>query len=236
MIDIVFEKFPVSKKQTAEMVSILTLNFQKCGWMDTYTGIVIAGYGEREIFPTVHDFCVGGKIGSSLIYFNESINAIDGVIHTSSINPYAQTEMVHQFAKGIDPDFFETITEKTDAVLQALSGLLPDADKPKTKALFDLITNYIDATIDNVYKGPIMDIVSSMQKSELVAMAEAMVNLTALKRHVSTDSETVGGPIDVALITRGDGFIWIKKKTNYDPALNRDLNQSYFRGGKNGNL
>jgi hypothetical protein len=233
---IVFEKFPVSKKQAADLVSILTQNFQKCGWMDRFTGIVIAGYGEREIFPAVHDFCVGGKIGNSLIYFNESIDTIDGVTHTSSIDPYAQTGMVHQFAKGIDPDFYETITEKTGAVLQALSGLLPDADKPKTKALSDLLTNYIEATIDNVYKEPIMDIVSCMQKSELTAMAEAMVNLTALKRHVSTDSETVGGPIDVALITKGDGFIWIKKKTNYDPALNRDLNQSYFRGGRNGNV
>jgi hypothetical protein len=81
-----------------------------------------------------------------------------------------------------------------------------------------------------------MDIVACMQKSELTSMAEAMVNLTALKRHVSIDSETVGGPIDVALITKGDGFIWIKKKTNYDPALNRHLDQSYFRGGKNENL
>jgi hypothetical protein len=63
-----------------------------------------------------------------------------------------------------------------------------------------------------------------------------MVSLTALKRHVSTDSETVGGPVDVALITKGDGFIWIKRKTNYDPALNGHLNQSYFRGGRNENV
>jgi hypothetical protein len=73
-----------------------------------------------------------------------------------------------------------------------------------------------------------------MQKSELVAMAESMVNLTALRRHVTTDQETVGGPIDVALITKGEGFIWIKHKTNYDPYLNQHLQQNYFRGGKNG--
>jgi hypothetical protein len=230
----VFEKFSISKKQTADLLFILTQNFQKCGWIDHFTGVVIAGYGEREIFPTVHDFCVSGKIGNSLIYFNESIDTIDGVGHTASIDPYAQTEMVHQFAKGIDPYFYETVTEKTDAVLRALSDLLPDADKPKAKEISDLLASYFEATIDNVYQEPIMDIVSCMQKSELTAMAEAMVNLTALKRHVSTDSETVGGPIDVALITKGDGFIWIKKKTNYDPALNRDLNQNYFRGGKNG--
>jgi hypothetical protein len=232
MIKIVFENYHVSKKQSADLTSILKLNFQKCGWIDNYTGIVIAGYGEREIFPTVHDFCVGGKLGKSLIYFNENIDRIDGR-NNASIDPYAQTEMVHQFAKGIDPDFAEMITNKFDAVLHSLSGLLQDSDKQKTEALSSLFADYIRATIDAAYKDPIMDIVACMQKSELTAMAEAMVNLTALKRHVSTDSETVGGPVDVALITKGDGFIWIKKKTNYDPVLNRHLNQSYFRGGKN---
>jgi hypothetical protein len=235
MIEVVFENYPVSKKQSADLVNILKMNFQKCGWMDRNTGIVIAGYGEREIFPTIHDFCVAGKLGNSLIYFNENIDKIGGK-HTSSIDPYAQTEMVHQFAKGIDPDFAETILEKFDTVLHSLSDLLKDSDKPKLDNLSELLTSYINETIDTVYKDPIMDIVACMQKSELVAMAEAMVNLTALKRHVSTDSETVGGPIDVALITKGDGFIWIKKKTNYDPGLNKHLNQNYFRGGKNENL
>jgi hypothetical protein len=178
---------------------------------------------------------VSGKLGKSLIYFNENIDKIgDG--HTASIDPYAQTEMVHQFAKGIDPDFAEMITNKFDAVLHSLSGLLSDSDKQKIDALSGLFTGYIDAAIDAAYKDPIMDIVACMQKSELTAMAEAMVNLTALKRHVSTDSETVGGPVDVALITKGDGFIWIKKKTTYDPVINRHLNQGYFRGGKNENL
>jgi hypothetical protein len=235
MIKIVFENYQVPKKQAADLTAILKLNFQKCGWIDNYTGIVIAGYGEREIFPTVHDFCVGGKLGKTLIYFNENVDKIGGG-HTASIDPYAQTEMVHQFAKGIDPDFAEMITNKFDTVLQSLSDLLPDADKQKIDALSGLFTDYIGAAIDAAYKDPIMDIVSCMQKSELVAMAEAMVNLTALKRHVSTDSETVGGPVDLALITKGDGFIWIKKKTNYDPVINRHLNQNYFRGGKNENL
>jgi hypothetical protein len=230
MIKIVFENYQITKKQTADLISILKLNFQKCGWIDNYTGIVIAGYGEREIFPTVQDFCISGKLGKSLIYFGENTDKIDGK-HSASICPFAQTEMVHQFAKGIDPEFAGMITDKFDAVLNSLSGLLQDSDKQKTGALSGLFADYINATIDAAYKDPVMDTVACMQKSELVAMAEAMVNLTALKRHVSTDAETVGGPIDAALITKGDGFIWIKRKTNYDPVINRHLNQSYFRGG-----
>jgi hypothetical protein len=231
MMKAVFESCQISKKQSADLVSILKLNFQKCGWIDSSTGIVIAGYGEREIFPTVHDFHVSGKLGKSLIYFNESIDRIDGK-HNASICPYAQTEMVHQFAKGIDPEFAEMIMDKLDTTLHSLSVLLRDSDKQKIDALSGLFADYISTAIDAAYTDPILDTVACMQKSELVAMAEAMVNLTALKRHVSTDAETVGGPIDVALITKGDGFIWIKRKTNYDPVINRHLSQNHFRGGQ----
>ncbi len=33
-------------------------------------------------------------------------------------------------------------------------------------------------------------------------------------------TESVGGPIDVAVISKADGFIWIKRKHYFDPALN----------------
>ena len=55
-------------------------------------------------------------------------------------------------------------------------------------------------------------------------MAESLVRMTCLKRHVTTDDETVGGPVDVAVITKGDGFIWIKRKHYFDASLN----QHYF--------
>ena len=51
-------------------------------------------------------------------------------------------------------------------------------------------------------------------------MAEALVNLTALKRRVSDEMETVGGPIDVAVISKGDGFVWIRRQHYFDPDLN----------------
>jgi hypothetical protein len=229
MLKIVFEDYQLTKKQIAEIISILKLVFQKCGgWIDNYTGIVIGGYGEREIFPTLCDFKVSGKLGDSLIYFDRNLRQID-TVNTASIRPYAQSEMVHQFVRGIDPDFHNAIIEKVYTILNSVSPLLKDTNNEKAKLISELLSEYVEEFSGTVYRDPILDIVESMQKSELASMAEAMVNLTALKRHVSTDEESVGGPIDVALITRGDGFIWIKNKSNYDPHLNRDLNQNYFR-------
>ena len=60
-------------------------------------------------------------------------------------------------------------------------------------------------------------------------MAESLVNLTSFKRHVSSEAETVGGPTDVAVITKGDGFIWIKRKHYFKADLNAHFFQNYFR-------
>jgi hypothetical protein len=107
---------------------------------------------------------------------------------------------------------------KIKQALEALSPAPGENGRDKTGPLPELMTDYIDGMIGIAYKGPILDIVAAMQKSKLAAMAEAMVSLTAPKRHVSTGSETVGGPADAAPITKGDGFIWIKRKTQYDRA------------------
>jgi hypothetical protein len=70
----------------------------------------------------------------------------------------------------------------------------------------------------------IEDMVEFMPKPELAKMAEALVNLTSIKRHVSRGMETVGGPIDVAVISQSEGFVWVKRK-HYFPA---ELNSRYF--------
>lgn len=59
-----------------------------------------------------------------------------------------------------------------------------------------------------------------MPKQELASFAEALVNITVAKRKVSAELETVGGPIDVAVISRHEGFVWVKRKHYFDAGLN----------------
>jgi hypothetical protein len=84
------------------------------------------------------------------------------------------------------------------------------------------------------YTNSIINIVSVLPKDELAAMAESLVNLTSFKRRVSSEEETVGGPIDVAVISKDDGFIWIKRKHYFDPELNHQFFSNYYRGVNNG--
>ena len=85
----------------------------------------------------------------------------------------------------------------------------------------------MDRFIQNNYIKPLMDTVSFLDKEDLADMAESLVRMTCLKRHVTTDEETVGGPVDVAIVTKGDGFIWKKRKHYFDPELNSQFFERY---------
>ena len=67
---------------------------------------------------------------------------------------------------------------------------------------------------------PIISVVAILPKDELALMAESLVNLTMFKQKMSIGTETVGGPIDVAVVSKGDGFVWIKRKYYFDMKLN----------------
>jgi len=73
-----------------------------------------------------------------------------------------------------------------------------------------------------------MDAVSSLSKEDLAEMAESLIYLTYLKRRITFAEESVGGPVDVAIISKGDGFIWIKRKHYFKPELNQFFFDNYF--------
>jgi hypothetical protein len=78
--------------------------------------------------------------------------------------------------------------------------------------------------------------VDFMPKQELAFTAEAFVTLTSIKRKVSAQRETVGGPVDVAIITRNEGFVWIKRKHYFSTELNPGYSVRTFgpdKGGRN---
>ena len=90
----------------------------------------------------------------------------------------------------------------------------------------------LEAYIKSEQIAPVVDTVVSLPKNELAEMAETLVNLTSFRQRVSPDAETVGGPVDVAIISRGDGFIWIKRKHYFQAELNHQFFNNYFGSRK----
>lgn len=67
-----------------------------------------------------------------------------------------------------------------------------------------------------------------LDREDLANLVESLISLTSLNRRVTGSEEGVGGPTDVAIISKGDGFIWMKRKHYFNPELNQHYFANYF--------
>ena len=199
------------------------------------TGIVIAGFGALEIYPAIVSLEVLGFRGQLMCRLEKPSIAIEGI--EALILPYAQKEVVQGFINGVEPSYKSKLLDIFEIILsKLLAESLRESDRGVSRALESAMAT-LHEELDRIeweeYAEPVLTTIADMPKSELPVIAEALVGLQSLKRKVSEDHETVGGPIDVALISKGDGFIWIKRKHYFDPEINPHNFRS-FRGGNNG--
>ena len=80
---------------------------------------------------------------------------------------------------------------------------------------------------DNYTKN-LIQTVANLGKEDMANMAESFISLTSLVRRMSPHEETVGGPVDVAVISKGDGFIWINRKHYFKPEFNPQFFDNYY--------
>ena len=163
------------------------------------------------------------------------------------VGPFAQREMVNRFMEGVDPKYQEVVEGYISALLsqgypnriaKALEGKISsDLQESVRRELVELgsklsqdFTQRLEGYRHSQFISPVIDSVASLPKDELAAMAESLVNLTAFKRRMtSVETDTVALPIDVAVISKGDGFVWIKRKHYFEPALNPNFFSNYYR-------
>jgi len=149
--------------------------------------------------------------------------------------------------KGMNPDVEAFMSNYLGHLLGRLPELLPDDDLKGSKKrkkeikqaykdgidnLFKLFVKDLNQHIHNKHISPVLSMVRVLPKDELAAMAESLVSLTAFKRRMTDSLETVGGPIDVAVISKGDGLVWVKRKHYFPAELNQHFFSNYFRGIK----
>ncbi|QTM98369.1 hypothetical protein ERJ70_02975 [Sediminibacillus dalangtanensis] len=201
------------------------------------TGLVIAGYGDKEIFPHLLEYRLEGFVFGNLKYKKLRERKItytnDKQAGTASITAFAQREMVDSFMGGIEPNMEDAMFGIIDRVLgdyhehiQKQLNIKFSTEQVRTmkkmgNELYESIKDSVEEYQQDQYVRPLLGIVRSLPKEELAEMAEALVNLTSFKKRLTRATESVGPPIDVAVITKGDGFVWIKRKNYYDPEINQ---------------
>jgi hypothetical protein len=211
------------------------------GEYTNYTGLIFTGFGDDEIYPRLIPVNVSIVVDDRLRYYIDDNRAAEiSDLNNGAVRPFAQTDVIDTILSGIDPaldniylnNFSALFGKYNELILSEIGESNPELTA-QIQALDTqrIVTEYMQMNQgikQENYIRPLMNAVSTLAKEDLAEMAESLIYLTYLKRRITFAEESVGGPVDVAVISKGDGFIWIKRKHYFRPELNRHFFDNYF--------
>lgn len=205
------------------------------------TGLIFTGFGEEEIYPALIPVNVSFAVEDRLrFYVEDNKSATITNDNNGAICPFAQTDVIDTILTGIDPrlddiylkNFEEFFTKYNHEILNLIGDGNPEASAQiKELNITQILSEYSKKNLETKqtnYIFPLMNAISSLSKEDLAEMAESLIYLTYLERRITFAEESVGGPVDVAIISKGDGFIWIKRKHYFKPELNQYFFDNYL--------
>lgn len=207
----------------------------------SYSGVVISGFGDIEAFPALKTMKIDGFLMNKVRICEINESSLSGN-NMSHIEPFAQTHMMESVLLGALPSYnsdvfnqvYEMLTKLPSEIINGISELTEEQKNnyktDSVNAALELLKPLSDR-ISNLQANrfyPIKRSITMMPKSELALIAEVFVNVAQLEHRLSMSAETVGGPVDVAVISKGDGFVWIKRKHYFDSELNPGFVENYY--------
>lgn len=205
-------------------------------WMSPYrSGVVFFGFGDEEIMPTLSAYEVDGSPFGTLRYRQSGITDINRSESRIAILALADHEIVGLFMEGISTktkhalfQFFEmSMHEVINRVIR--ENFSPNESEMKViskinSKIVDNVISELEKVAQNyIHKSSVREIVQVVQgmpKEEMATLAEALVEISGLRKRVSLGLESVGGPVDVVIVTKGDGLVWVKRKHYFEIGKN----------------
>ena len=193
-IDGVLEPYGLSAGSRGMLWKILEHAFAKSIPEDSHavcSGIVVAGFGQEDMRPSVQSFLVEGIIRGKLKYKSDPERSLSKNVRAGVV-PFAQGEMVHRFMSGVDPLY--RYTEETylrglceDYAAKVVRRLRKYSKVQKERIRVQLVeygnvlvqefVGRMNEFAEEQFSAPTVTSVSRLSKNELAAMAEALVYL-----------------------------------------------------------
>ena len=210
---------------------------------DVLSGLVIAGFGEGEHFPVVQHIEIGGVYADKLKVRPYSVASVSEE-NPSDVIAFGYQDMVDAFLNGISASIFTHLDDAAAFIeelpvlaLDAVTGLTAEDREKLAENVRQASVRKATEFARNVVRGSrarrqeIASAVEALTIKELAQVASTLVGLSSFEQQMSLNRETVGGPVDVAVISKGDGLIWIERKHYFRKELNSHFFRNYYNEG-----
>jgi hypothetical protein len=206
-LDWIFDDTPRTAELDAQADVLAELLVTRCESFASDAVLAFVGYGRDDYFPSVHRTTVSGILEGIVRVHGQSDAEVTSR-NRVSITPFGLTEAIQAFLRGTSPEY------RTRAHEVLADYVAEDAVKGPGEAS-ERAHQRLDAEFDELewkrFLGPMLDTVETFPMVEMLRLADSLVGLASLRQLIQGQS-SVGGPIDLAKVTKSGGFEWVRNK------------------------
>jgi len=222
-----FSNFRLDKTALQHLRAIAVFCVVKDLFLEDVTGLVFAGFGNDERYPVVATYFLSAIVGGIVKRAEASVDAIDSEVR-SKIRVFADSEVTNAFIRGIDFNLERRLHGTMQTMMHGLVdhviGSFTNVDPAQGESVrrqfhtqhlpqyFEAFRSIIGDYQQQTYINPVLRVLEIASRTELAETARELVALNVFKKRIMAQQQTVGGAIDVAVISRDGGFQWWKKQ------------------------
>lgn len=191
--------------------------------------LIFSGYGADQKYPSLVPVTVFGGIERhvSCSVLREEVVCISEE-RPVAICPFAQKDVIRAVLRGLHKDWSEYVSPTMEAMIKTPATALfsPPAGETMPDGLGDELWTLETEDIEDRFYTESKQVLDGNQHKwetalkdydleEMASLADCLINLTGLQRMLTFSTEGVGGTVDLAVISRTDGFTWLRRKNWY---------------------
>lgn len=187
--------------------------------------LIFSGYGKEEIYPSLIAIDINEGFDHHINWeITQQVNIDDKT--PAAICPFAQTDIITALLTGASGDWLNSMDKEIETLYDPQSFLqdidMAPFDNEDLLQLDAVESNRLSERrrrmIRKMRRDNRISWMKDLEGYDVKSMAElalTLVDLTGLQRILTFQQEGVGGDVDIAVITKTDGFTWLNRKSWY---------------------
>jgi hypothetical protein len=222
-----FDDIPMSDAIN-QHIDVFTRLYLERGHFLSRAELSFAGFGDKQLLPSYAKVEIGGIMNESLLYeLAGERSAQAGESGYFDICPIGQSDSIDLVLKGLD---YRLVAIARDAAMRSLTATegsaSTEADNEKAaqpatvpsdpevaRKMYEAIDHAFGEWSENNYVKGLRSAIASLPVASLATVARSLIEVQSLSQTITGEMGTVGGPIDVATISRENGFQWVRHKS-----------------------
>jgi len=207
--------FPTVPGLEERLTSLAVTYLTNPDWSSTM--LCLVGFGAEDLLPSALEVEILGFVGG--VRLGGAFSTMTSVSSSGHLF-YGQRDALDSLVLGRDSILMDATAKQNEAISKFRSQLQENDDAALTELREAFESTLAQANIENevISVGreqrlrPFQKAVQMSPVRDLAEFASTLVGVQSARAAFSQDNPTVGGPIDVATITRHEGFRWLRKK------------------------